>query len=200
MPLRRFAFLIVLLLNACQPTLAPVATLLPTPASQPSPTNRPTSQPTFTSYPTDAPLPSQTPATAAATLTPSPPPLPATLGLDPADWKNWQVLPIIPQRARQIYQLGQSLGNDPHAFSVFGDCQSEPDVFMGIYETDPALVAKLPSNLRATVAWFAGSFNRQSPTVQGGTTPGALMWPPSTPARFMRPRFNANYASTSPPL
>jgi hypothetical protein len=82
----------------------------------------------------------------------------------------------VPERARQIYQLGQALGNDPHAFSVFGDCQSEPDVFMGLYETDPALVAKLPPNLQETVAWFAGSFNRPSPTVKGGTTAGALMY------------------------
>jgi hypothetical protein len=88
------------------------------------------------------------------------------------------VLPIVPEHARQIYQLGQSLGNNPHAFSVFGDCQSEPNVFMGIYETDPQLVEKLPSNLRDTVAWFSGSFNRQSPTVRGGTTTGSLMWPP----------------------
>ena len=88
------------------------------------------------------------------------------------------MLPIIPERVRQIYQLGQTLGNDPHAFSVFGDCQSEPDVFMGIYETDPALVSILPASLRETVTWFSGSFNRLSPTVRGGTTPGGLMWPP----------------------
>jgi hypothetical protein len=98
------------------------------------------------------------------------------LGLDPADWENWPVLPVVPERARRIYLAGQSLGNNPHAFSIFGDCQSEPDVFLGIYDTDPELVARLPVGLQETVAWFAGSFNRPSPTVKGGTTVGALLW------------------------
>jgi hypothetical protein len=111
-----------------------------------------------------------------ATATGSAPTLVASLGLDPADWKNWPVLPIVPEHAREIYLLGQSLGNDPHAFSVFGDCQSEPDVFMGVYETDPAQVVALTPELQKTVAWFTGSFNRESPTVKGGTTTGALLW------------------------
>ena len=179
MLLRRCALLLVLLLTACQPAFlaVPFPTLisLPPQSLQPSPTSRPTPQPTLTPTATDTFLPSQTPEPS-ATFTPSPTPLPAALGLDPADWEHWPVLPVVPEHARQIYQIGQALGNDPHAFSVFGDCQSEPDVFMGIFETDPELVAKLPSNLRATVAWFAGSFNRQSPTVQGGTTAGALLW------------------------
>jgi hypothetical protein len=86
------------------------------------------------------------------------------------------VLPIVPGRARQIYQIGQSLGNDPHAFSVFGDCQSEPNVFMGVYETDATVVASLSPDLQETARWFTGSFNRLSPTVKGGTTTGALLW------------------------
>jgi hypothetical protein len=173
------ALLLALFLTACQPAFlfAPLPTLisLPTPSPQPSLTPSSTPPPTFTPLPTQTLPPGRTPE-ATATFTPGPIPLPATLVLDPADWKNWPVLPVVTQRARQIYQLGQALGNNPHAFSVFGDCQSEPDVFMGIFETDPALVANLPSNLQETVAWFAGSFTRESPTVKGGTTAGALMY------------------------
>ncbi len=128
-----------------------------------------TPEPTATPTPSLIPEPSLVP-TATGT------PLPAALGLDPADWENWPVIPIVPENARLIYQFGQSLGNDPHAFSVFGDCQSEPDVFMGVYETDPELVASLPPNFQEAVVWFTGSFNRQSPTVKGGTTTGALLW------------------------
>ena len=113
----------------------------------------------------------------AANLEPTITSLPTVIPLDPANWKSWPVIPIVPERAREIYLLGQSLGNDPHAFSVFGDCQSEPDVFMGIYETDPVALAELPQDLQQTVAWFSGSFNRLSPTVRGGTTAGALLWP-----------------------
>jgi hypothetical protein len=103
-------------------------------------------------------------------------PLPVSLGLDPADWHEWPVVSAVPENARQIYLIGQELGNDPHAFSVFGDCQSEPDVFMGVYETDPALYDALPPELQETVDWFSGSFNRISPTVRPGTTAGALLW------------------------
>jgi len=113
----------------------------------------------------------------AAPLRPAVTSLPAVIPLDPANWKSWPVIPIVPEHARQIYLLGQSLGNDPHAFSVFGDCQSEPDAFMGVYETDPAALAELPRDLQQTVAWFTGSFNRLSPTLRGGTTTGALLWP-----------------------
>lgn len=181
MVLRRFAILVVLLLTACQSAFLnppiPTAISLPGNSAQPSPTSSPTLQPSSSPTATETLPPSQTPEPS-LTSTPGPTPLPADLGLDPADWENWPVLPVVPQRARQIYQIGLSLGNDIHAFSIFGDCQSEPDIFLGVYETDPLLVAKLPSDLQETVAWFAGSFNRKSPTAKGGTTAGALLWSP----------------------
>jgi hypothetical protein len=96
--------------------------------------------------------------------------------LPPEDWKLWPVLPQVPLYARTLYQQGLALGNDPRAFSILGDCQSLPDTFMGVYDTDPTLVASLPPDLQAAVANFAGSFNRQSPTVKGGTTAGAILW------------------------
>jgi hypothetical protein len=76
-----------------------------------------------------------------------------------------------------IYQYGQTLGNDPHAFSIFGDCQERPADFFGVFETDPALVEDLSPELQDVVGNFQGSFNRESPTAQDGTTPGALLWP-----------------------
>jgi hypothetical protein len=114
--------------------------------------------------------------TPAITAAAGPTALPLSLNLDPVDWKNWPVAPTVTERARTIYQIGQALGNDPHAFSVFGDCQSEPDVFMGPYEMDPEAIQSLPVPLLETVVWFTGSFNRKSPTVRGGTTTGALLW------------------------
>lgn len=179
--LRRTALLLVLLLTACQPLF--LAVPLPTEVSlssqslQPSLTASSTPLPAFTPTAEETPHLSRTPGPSPS-LTPGPTALPASLGLDPADWESWPVLPVVPQRARQIYQIGQALGNNSHAFSVFGDCQSEPDVFMGIFDTDPQLVAKLPLDLQETVVWFAGSFNRLSPTVKGGTTSGALLWAP----------------------
>lgn len=173
--LQRFILLTLTLgLTACQ-TLAPSAppTALPEPSWTPSLSPVPSATITLTETPSP---------TATFTLEPSitptvtNTPLPVTLGLDPADWHNWPVQPIVTERTRLIYQIGQALGNDPHAFSVFGDCQSEPKVFLAPYDTDPVLVAALTPALQETVAWFAGSFNRDGPTIRGGTTTGALLW------------------------
>lgn len=88
-------------------------------------------------------------------------------------------LPVQPKpgtNIRSIYQKGLALGNDPNAFSIFGDCQAEPQEFLGVYDSDPGLAASLSSELQETVEYFAGSFERESPTAQDGTTPGALLW------------------------
>ncbi len=92
------------------------------------------------------------------------------------EWKNLPILPEPDESIRAIYEKGQSLGNDPNSFSIFGDCQSRPADFFGVFETDPLLVESLPDELRKTVEHFNGSFNRESPTSQDGTTPGALLW------------------------
>jgi len=103
--------------------------------------------------------------------------LPAGLNLDPDDWKSWPVMPILTANLPDIYQLGQELGNNAHALSIFGDCQSKPEVFLGIFETDPDAYASLPEELQQTVDQFMGSFNRPSPTVKDATTAGGLLWP-----------------------
>ncbi len=92
-------------------------------------------------------------------------------------WKSWPILPQgVSDSLREVYQHGLANGNSATAFSVLGDCQSEPDEFMGIYDRDPAVVQSLPANLQETVTQFSGSFDRYSPTVKGGTTEGALLW------------------------
>ena len=89
-------------------------------------------------------------------------------------------MPIIPTdidtSLSKVYERGLSLGNDPHAFSLFGDCQARPDEFFGVFETDETLFESLSPDLQETVDNFRGSFNRESPTAQDGTTPGALLW------------------------
>jgi len=113
-----------------------------------------------------------TPADAVDPSTSPVPPPP----LAPEDWKSWPIIPSISAGLSLVYLRGQSLGNDPQAFSIFGDCQSEPESFLGIYELDSNEVAALPLELQETVDYFTGSFNRLSPTVRSGTTAGALLW------------------------
>jgi hypothetical protein len=92
------------------------------------------------------------------------------------EWMNLPVIPAINPNISDIYQRGQLLGNDPHAFSIFGDCQSRPNEFFGIFETDPVVFQSLSPELQQTVSNFTGSFNRESSTSQDGTTPGGLLW------------------------
>jgi hypothetical protein len=110
------------------------------------------------------------------TLTPTAAGLPTATSFNLNAWKTLPVIPKADASIREIYEYGQSLGNDPHAFSIFGDCQSRPDAFFGVFETDPFLVASLSPELQETIENFQGSFNRESPTSQDGTTPGALLW------------------------
>jgi hypothetical protein len=77
---------------------------------------------------------------------------------------------------KALYQQGLEKGNDPHAFSIMGDCHSLPDVFLGIYDQDPEAVNLLKPALQETVFQFQGSFDRYSPTVALGATAGAILW------------------------
>lgn len=131
------------------------------------------------------PSPIATTSLPVITISPSPSTTNAAMPLEstviprlPAEaWKSWPVLPqTISGSLREVYQRGLENGNSAMAFSVLGDCQSEPDVFMGIYDSDPTVVQTLPIHLQETVSQFSGSYDRYSPTVKGGTTEGALLW------------------------
>ena len=77
---------------------------------------------------------------------------------------------------RTTYRLGQELGNNPHAFSKIGDCNSEPPFFLvkfdeGAYDLGPY------SYLQPAIDHFAGSFARSSATVWIGNHAWAVFDP-----------------------
>jgi hypothetical protein len=98
---------------------------------------------------------------------------------------------VIDPSLQKVYERGLSLGNDPHAFSIFGDCQARPGDFFGVFETDPELVQGLSSELQEVVSYFEGSFNRESATAQDGTTPGSLLW-----TQWHRGEYGCTFAET----
>ncbi len=126
------------------------------------------------------------------TRTPGPTPVPPTTEADASAWKT---LPVIPESVdaslQKVYERGLELGNDPHAFSLFGDCQIRPGDFFGVFETDPAAFKELSPELRQVVDYFAGSFNRESSTAQDGTTPGSLLW-----TQWHRGEYGCTFAET----
>jgi hypothetical protein len=123
--------------------------------------------------PTTTPFPQMTstsiPASPASTTAPLPP------SRSVENWKDWPILPVVSANARAIYEHGLQLGTNPNRFSVLGDCQSEPNVFMARYDDDTALVAQLPQNLQETIQHFSGSFRQTDPTVWPGTTFAAVL-------------------------
>jgi len=176
--------LVCVLLTACAADVTPVPVALPT-QTLPAPTT--TSLPVATQTRKPKPISPITPvSTSTATSTPGTP------TPDPIDWKAWPVIPEkIDPSLQKVYERGLALGNDPHAFSIFGDCQARPAEFFGVFETDAILFESLAPELQETVDNFTGSFNRESSTAQDGTTPGSLLW-----AQWHRGEYGCSFTET----
>jgi len=147
-------------------TAAPTPTQTPTPVFSPTPTLTPSVTPTPSATPTITPSTSGVTPTFTATTDTRP---------DPYYWSSWPVVPTVSGVAAQIYQRGIAAGNDPHVFSVVGDCQSEPNVFLGIYETNRYSLGATHQYLQETIDYYKGSFSRKSLAVRDGmSAPTAL--------------------------
>ncbi len=161
------------LLASCSPADTPPAGVLPSaaPSRTPAPSETPAPQfsPSATLTPSLTPTPSDTP-TPTETFTATPDTRP-----DPVQWSSWAAVPTVSYVARQVYEQGLAMGNDPHVFSVVGDCQSEPNVFLGIYATDRYWLGENYQYLQETIDYFHGSFERKSLAVRDGlSAPTAL--------------------------
>jgi hypothetical protein len=115
---------------------------------------------------THIPTHTQTP-----TITPTP-------TLSPAEWGKAPVVPEgISEVVRRVYQLGQDLGRNPHAFSKVGDCLSATYNFLGVFDSNP-LAYRLGEDyayLQSAIGHFQGSFSRRSITqVDSYTITGPL--------------------------
>ena len=134
------------------------------------------------------------PITPAPTRTATQTAAPASETEEPVDasWKMWPVIPeSIDPTLQKVYERGLRLGNDPHAFSIFGDCQARPGEFFGVFETDESVLESLSPELHEVVDHFEGSFSRESPTAQDGTTPGSLLW-----TQWHRGEYGCTFAET----
>jgi hypothetical protein len=93
---------------------------------------------------------------------------------------NWMSLPVIPSvslTARTIYQRGIEIGNDPHAFSKIGDCQSISTYFLSYFDMPGFYNLGDFTSLQQTIDWYAGSFSRDSLAVKGGFNAAAILSP-----------------------
>jgi hypothetical protein len=190
------AFVICILMTSCTGEATSVSAQANAPVLVPV-TGPTQTLPALAAAPASGPTATQkpkqySPITPAPTRTSTRPPIPPTTEADVDAWKSLPVIPeTIDPSLQKVYERGLTLGNDPHAFSIFGDCQSRPGDFFGVFETDATVIENLPAELREVVDYFGGSFNRESPTAQDGTTPGSLLWP-----QWHRGEYSCTFAET----
>jgi hypothetical protein len=168
----------VLLLTACTQAAPQPAADIPTqdnPASAGTPVGQPgapaNGSPAAETAPTDATI-----ETVAET---EPLPYdPDATHLPPEDWRDWPVVPELPERARVIYQRGLAMGADPQAFSKVGDCQSIKEVLLGMYDQPGNYVLRDDEQfLQETIDHFAGSYDRNGQAVKGGFNAASVLSP-----------------------
>jgi hypothetical protein len=105
-----------------------------------------------------------------------------------SDWRDAPISPeTISDRVIEIYETGQALGRDPHSFSVIGDCQSIPFVFMGPYGRGELEPDSAESQLWKAINWFDGSFKRWAVTSRGGFTAASILSPIQADPEMCKP-------------
>ena len=182
------AFLMgIFLLIACTNALSNQELITPNPSATvttPSPSSKlpvysttqinidsPTLPPNITPFPTSILVTPATPEVTLTVLSHSP------TVLSPIDWMNLPVIPTVSQTARSIYQHGIDMGNDPHAFSKIGDCQSISTYFLSYFDMPGLYNLGDYSSLQKTIDWYSGSFSRDSLAVKGGFNAAAILSP-----------------------
>ena len=89
--------------------------------------------------------------------------------LPPEQWREWPVVPALSPELVARFRDGITNGLDPRAFSVIGDCQSVPLVFMGVFDQRPEFWPEADySDLQAALSQFQGSFGRRGAGVANG--------------------------------
>jgi len=118
----------------------------------------------------------------AGTSTPAPAARPGATPRAPLEKDAWMQMPAVPDgisdRARQIYQRGLELGNNPRRFSIIGDCQNVSSYFLSVFDKpDEFRLGDEYAHLQPTIDYYQGSFSRTSLAVKGGFNAAAVISP-----------------------
>lgn len=97
--------------------------------------------------------------------------LPATRAVTYPKW-----IPVITPQMKAIYKQAARYSKDPQIFTVVGDCNSLPPVYLQRIATGMFDASKY-ATLKPVVARFSGSFSRISLAVNGGFKTAAMMDP-----------------------
>jgi hypothetical protein len=105
----------------------------------------------------------------------SAPASPANKAVKRAALPAW--IPSITPQQRAIYQNAVKAGKDPNLFTVVGDCNSQPAVYLQRLASGQFDASTLDARLQGVVQQFAPSFNRISLAAEGGLGAGMMMDP-----------------------
>jgi hypothetical protein len=87
---------------------------------------------------------------------------------------------------REIYAAGQSLGNNPHAFSKIGDSTIESPFFMDRFDDGPYNLGEY-GYLQKVINYYQGSFTRQGRAVYRGLHTWSMFDPAWADPDFCEP-------------
>lgn len=93
----------------------------------------------------------------------------------PASFPAW--IPAITSQQRAIYQNAVKAGKDPNLFTVVGDCNSQPPVYLQRLASGQFDASALEPRLQSVVQQFGQSFGRISLAAKGGLGAGMMMDP-----------------------
>jgi hypothetical protein len=97
--------------------------------------------------------------------------------IPPEQWESWPILPVVTNRAIEIFKNGQASGVNPNAFSKIGDCQNVKESFMGIYDTGRYFLQDWQKDWQQTIDQFKGYYNRDSLAFGQGLNVAAALSP-----------------------
>ena len=109
-------------------------------------------------------------------------PVPTSTSKPPLGEDAWKQMPVVPidisERAREIYELGLSMGNDPTHFSIIGDCQNVSSYFLSTFDNPGDFsLGERYTYLQPTIDYYQGSYSRVSLAVKGGFNAAAILSP-----------------------
>lgn len=86
-------------------------------------------------------------------------------------------IPVITPRQRAIWQNSVKSGKDLNMFTVAGDCNSQPSVYLGRFAAGQFNASALEARLQTIVLRFSRSFGRISLAASGGFGAAMMMDP-----------------------
>ncbi|FAA01444.1 MAG TPA: hypothetical protein, partial [Siphovirus UK_ancient_CT89] len=132
----------------------------------------------WTLTPTETPVPTET---ATPTLTPTITEIAVTATPDERplaeNWQSWPIVPEISDTAKRIFRQGvDEFGTNPRVFSKIGDCQSVPNVFLGIYGMGyEGMLSAEDAYLQTAIDYFHDAFLMESLAVHDGMSVGSAL-------------------------